>query len=137
MSSESVPDLGVLAAVVNRQSADLSVYAEFLVNSLAGALPPEQVVVKRKRSLLGRTDDDAPVLSVALTVGEHTYLLARPKPAAVAVASIAHTVGGIVLSTRTVPLGEWSERVAAALTALSESNADAAALLSRITRFTV
>jgi hypothetical protein len=132
-----VPDLGVLAAVVNRQSADLSVYAEFLVNSLAGALPPEHLVVRRKRGLLGRTDTDAPVLSVALTVGEHTYVLARPKPTATAIASIEHTVGGIVLSTKIVPLGEWSQRVAAALTSLSESNADAAALLARITRFTV
>ena len=137
MSSESLPDLTLLAAVVSRQSADLSVYAEFLVNSLAGALPPDQLVVKRKRGFLGRTDDDSPVLSVALRIDDTTYQLARKKPTATAVATVAHTVGGIVLSTRTVPLVEWSQQVAVALSALSESNADAAVALAKITRFTV
>ena len=135
--SESLPDLSTLAAIVNRQSSDLSLYADFLTTSLAGALPPEQLVVERKRGRFGKVRDDAPVLSVRLRLGENAYSLSRPNENAVPTAGIVHEVGGIVLSTRTVDLGEWSTQVAAALRELSERNEAAATALSRITGFTI
>ena len=131
------PEISTLAAVVSRQSADLSLYADFLTTSLDGSLPPEQLVVERKRSLFGKVKDDAPVLSVALHLGENTYTLSRPNEHTVPTAGIAHVVGGITLSTKTIDLGEWSTLVAAALKELSERNEAAAAALARITGFTI
>jgi hypothetical protein len=131
------PDLGVLAALVARQSADLAIYAEFLLGTLAGALPPEHLQVERKRGRLGRTADDAPVLAVSVTLGDRTFRLARPKPSASPAATVAHTVAGVTLSTKTLPVGEWSQQLATALAALAETNADAADALARLTRFTV
>jgi hypothetical protein len=133
----TTPDLAVLAAMVGRQSSDLSVYANFLANSLAGALPPEFVTVTRERGRFGRTKPDGAVLSVALRLGERTYGLVRPRAGAAITPTVIHEVGGVVLSTKTIALDEWSRSVAAGLAALTESNADAAAALSRMTRFIV
>lgn len=128
--------MGVLAALVARQSADLSVYADFITAVLAGTLPPESVNVVRKRGLLG-TKPDAPVLSVSVRLGDRLYALARPRPNQPATATVSHVVNAVVLSTKTVGLAEWAHDVAAALTVLSESNADAAAALARMTNFSV
>jgi hypothetical protein len=133
----TTPDLAVLAAMVGRQSSDLSVYANFLVNSLAGALPPEFVTVTRERGRFGRAKPDGAVLSVALRLGERTYGLVRPRAGAAITPTVIHEVGGVVLSTKTIGLDEWSRSVAAGLAALTESNADAAAALARMTRFIV
>ena len=135
--SEPAPDLAVLAAIVGRQSADLSVYADFLVDSLAGALPPEQVTVERERGRFGRVKDDGAVLSVAVRLGERTYGLRRPRAGAPVTPTVIHEVGGVVLSTKAIGLDEWSRAVAAGLGALTEANADATAALARLTRFTV
>lgn len=135
--TEPAPDLAVLAAIVGRQSADLSVYAEFLLTSLTGALPPEQVTVERERGRFGRVKDDAQVLGVTVRLGERAYALHRVKAGAAVSATVIHEVAGVVLSTKTVGLEEWSHAVAAGLTELTQSNADAAQALSRLTRFTV
>ena len=135
--TDPAPDLAVLAAIVGRQSADLSVYADFLVTSLAGALPPEQVTVERERGRFGRVKDDGAVLSVALRLGDRSYGLHRAKPTSPITPTVIHEVGGVVLSTKTIGLDEWSRAVAAGLGALSEANADAAEALARLTRFTV
>ena len=129
-------EIRVLAAVVGRQSLDLNVYAGFLLDALAGALPPEYVAVARKRSWRHR-GDDAPVLSVSVRLGERAYVLERATPTAAPVARVAHEVGGIVLSTRVVSLDEWSHGLAAALADLARDNADTAAALQRLTSFYV
>ena len=135
--SESTPDLAVLAAMVGRQSSDLSVYADFLVNALAGALPSELITVERERSRFGRQKADGVVLAVSVRLGERTYGLRRPHAGAPVTPSVIHEVGGVVLSTKAIGLDEWSRAVAAGLAALTESNADAALTLARLTRFTV
>jgi hypothetical protein len=135
--SEPAPDLAVLAAIVGRQSADLSVYADFLLTSLTGALPPERVTVERERGRFGRVKDGAAVLAVTLRLGERTYGLRRPKLGAPVTPTVIHEVAGVVLSTKTVGLDEWSRAVAAGLGELTEANADAAQALARLTRFTV
>lgn len=135
--SPPAPDLGVLAAVVARQSADLSVYADFLTGSLAAALPADQITVERQRGRFGRSKDDAPVLAVTLRLGDRQYALRRSRPGASAQASVSHVVNGIVLSTTQSGIAQWAQEVAAALATVSESNADAASTLAQLTRFTV
>lgn len=135
--TEPAPDLAVLAAIVGQQSADLSLYADFLVTSLAGALPPEQVTVERERGRFGRVKDDGAVLAVAIRLGERTYGLRRAKVGAPVTATVIHEVAGVVLSTKAIGLNAWSQDVAAGLGQLAEANADAAEALSRLTRFTV
>lgn len=130
------PELGVLAAVLARQSSDLSLYADFLTTLLSGSLPPEQLRVERKRGLFG-TKPDAAVLMVAVHLGERTYVLRRPNEHAGPVAEIAHVVNGVTLSTRRVDLASWNQELAAALRALTETNADTAARLARLTGYTV
>ncbi len=130
------PDLGVLAAVVARQSADLSLYADFVTSLLAGPLPGEQVRVVRKRGLFG-TKPDAPILEVSVRLGEHDYTLRRTQPTVPPVAEVAHVVNGIVLSTRSLGIDEWARDVAGGLRALAERNADAAAFLARVTGYSL
>lgn len=130
-------DLGVLAAVVRRQGADLSVYADFLVQTLAGALPTDQIIIHRKKGLFGRSRPDTPVTSVAVTLGENTFRLHQVPAQGPPRATISHQVGGIVLSDRSVDLGEWSDRLAHGLVELARSNDAAAAALARLTRFIV
>lgn len=130
------PELGVLAAVVARQSADLSLYADFVTAQLAGALPADQVQVVRKRGVFG-TKPDAPVLAVSVRLGDYGYTLRRPNTSAAPIAEVTHVVNGIVLSTRSVGLEEWARDVAVGLHTLTERNADAAAFLARVTGFSV
>lgn len=132
------PELAILSSVVSRQAADLSLYASFVLESLAGALPPEMITVQRPRSLLGRVKSDTAPTSVALRLGDNVFTLRRgAQQASVPQASIAHVVRGITLSTDSVPLAEWSQRLAAALAELSTSNEQAAGVLSRLTGYSI
>jgi len=123
-----------LAAELRRQSADLTLYAGLLLNVLSAALPAELVEVRREgrwsARLAGR---DPAVLAISVRLGDHRYSLARKEFAAPAVAHIRHESGGIVLSTRTVSLDEWSRAVAAELIGLARVNAAAAIALQRLT----
>jgi hypothetical protein len=127
-------DLELLAAQLRRHSDDLSLYAGFLLNVLSAALPPELIEVQRegrwKAKLAGR---DPAVLSVAVRIGDHRYELTRPEPARPATAMIRHESGGVVLSTRTVGIDEWSRGLATDLAGLARTNAAAAAVLQRLT----
>lgn len=131
---DSVP---VLAAIVGRQTSDLSVYAGFLLEALSGSLPPDHLVVQRKRGFLGRVADDAPVLAVQVRLGDNAYRLARARIDAAPSASVAHVVSGIVLKTETVPIDVWSGLLAQALRDFAETNVAASDALRRITGFTV
>ena len=134
----SQPDeVSALAAVVSRQSLDLNTYAGFLLSSLDGALPAEVVSVQRKTSLFGRSKADAPIREVTVRLGEQRFVLQRPNPTAIPAASIAHEVGGVVLRTETIPLDQWSQRLAESLAELARHNAATAAALERITSFRV
>jgi hypothetical protein len=131
-------EIGVLAAIVSRQSLDLNVYAGFLVHALAGSLPPDYLIVKRKSSLTGRLrGQPAPVVSVAVRLGDQRFVLQRPSLTGPPQCSIAHEVGGIVLKTEPTTLDEWSRQLASALAALARSNVATAAALAQITRLDV
>jgi hypothetical protein len=127
-------DLELLAAALRGHSADLTMYAGFLLNLLSAALPAELIKVERegrwKARLAGR---EPAVLSVAVLLGDNRYELARPEFGQPATARIRHESGGVVLSTRTVGIDEWSRALAADLAVLARSNAAAAAALQRLT----
>ena len=124
----------VLAALVGRQTLDLNVYADFLLNTLTGALPPEYVTVQRSRSLLRR---QGAVLAVSVSLAEQRYTLRRASATARAEPSIGHEVGGVVLKSEPVALDEWTQRLAAALAEAAARNDDATAALARITSMEV
>ena len=67
------------------------------------------MTVQRRQSVGDRLRGGrAPVTAVAVLLGEQRFLLQRRQVGGSAVASVAHEVGGIVLSTRRLPLAEWS-----------------------------
>jgi hypothetical protein len=127
--------LGVLAAVVARQTLDLNVYAAFLLETLSGALPAEYVTVQRMGSRWRRRD--APVVAVSVSLGEQRFTLRRASPTSRPEPSVSHVVGGISLKSDHVPLSEWAQRLAAALAEQAGRDADAAAALARITSMEV
>ncbi|HTZ43238.1 MAG TPA: hypothetical protein VMB79_05195 [Jatrophihabitans sp.] len=131
-------ELQSLAAVVTRQAADLEVYAGFLFAALDGALPPDLLTVRRRQSVTDRLRGrPGAVTAVAVLLGERRFTLRREQIGAPARATVAHEVGGIVLSTQPVSVPDWSRQLAAALYQLAEQNAGAAVALQRLTSFTV
>ena len=127
-------DLEVLAATLRGHSDDLSLYAGFLLNVLSAALPPELIEVQREGRWRARLAGREPaVLSVSVLVGDNRYQLARDDLGRPATARIRHESGGVVLSTRTVSIDEWSTMLATDLAKLARTNAVAAAALQRLT----
>jgi hypothetical protein len=125
-------DLAVLAASLRADSDDLSTYAGFLINTLAG-LPPELVEVERKTGMFGRVKDDAPVLGVGVRLGDHRFTLRRDGVGRPVTAQVQHESGGIVMRTETVGMDVWATQLAAGLARYAESNAAAAQVLQRLT----
>lgn len=128
-------DLEMLAAQLRKHSDDLSMYAGFLLNVLSAALPGEIVTVDRegklKARLAGRSEPA--VLSVAIQMGDRRYDISRQEFGKPLVATIKHASGGVVMSTKTVTIEEWSHSMAAELATVANSNAAAAAVLQRLT----
>lgn len=140
MTDEAPPpssyfDMEMLAATLRKHSDDLSLYASFLLNALSQALPGEIVSVRRegkfKARFAGRSEPA--VLAVAVDFGDMRYDLERAEYGRPLTAMIRHASGGVVLSTRTVSIDEWSREMAAELSRLAATNAAAAAALARLT----
>ena len=127
-------DLEVLAAQLRRDSDDLALYSGFLLNVLSAALPPHLVRVRRERGWRARRGGREPaVLGISATLGAHRYELDRDGVGGYPVAKICHESGGVVLSTRTVGMEEWSRSLAADLITLAGTSAAAAEVLRRLT----
>jgi hypothetical protein len=128
-------DLEMVAAALRKHSDDLSLYAGFLLNVLSSALPGEIVRVKRegkiKARLAGRSEPA--VLAVSIELGDRQYDLERAEFARPLTATIRHTSGGVVMSSKVVTVDDWSAAMAAELSRLATTNAAAAAALARIT----
>jgi hypothetical protein len=126
-------DLEVLAAALRGHSDDLSLYAGFLLNVLSAALPAELIEVQREGRWRARLSGrDPAVMSVSVLVGDNRYQLARDDVGRPPSARIRHESGGVVLSTRTVGVDEWSRALATDLAQLARANAAAAAALQRL-----
>ncbi|MGW6447307.1 hypothetical protein [Lentzea sp. NPDC055074] len=124
-------DVETLAASLRTHSADLALYAGFLVNTLAEALPPDMVEVRRKTGVLRR--GDGPVLVVTVRVGDRRFTLRRKSVGAEVGALIVHESRGIVLSTAEPGIHAWSCALAGALASYAAHHAEAAELLRRMT----
>jgi hypothetical protein len=127
-------DLEVLAAVLRGHSDDLALYAGFLLNALSAALPAELVEVRREGRLRARmAGRDPAVLAVAVTIGDHRYELTRAGLGQPPTAVLRHQSGGVIMSTRTVSVDDWSTALAVDLARLARTNGAAAAALARLT----
>ncbi len=125
----------ILAAALRSDAQDLSLYAGFLLNSLSLALPPDYVTVERKKSMRERMrGGEGEVISTTVRLGDRSFTLARKAVGAQPIASVAHQVNGIVLSTTVVPLDAWSRQVAAALVEQAGESRQAAAALEDMLR---
>jgi hypothetical protein len=133
-----VPDstqVEVLAAMLRRDSQDLSLYAGFLLNQLSGALPPELISVERERSMRERmAGKDGRVVEIRVRIDTRTWSLRREGVGKPAVATVAHEVNGIVLSRDQVALDEWAAQVATAVVARATAAGQSAAELEAMLR---
>jgi hypothetical protein len=128
-------DLEMLAAQLRKHSDDLSMYAGFLLNVLSAALPGEIVTVEREGKLRARLAGrgEPAVLAVAIQLGDRRYDLTRNEFGKPLTATIKHASGGVVMSSKTVTIEEWSRSMAAELATVADTNASAAAVLQRLT----
>jgi hypothetical protein len=128
-------DLEMLAAQLRKHSDDLSMYAGFLLNVLSSALPGEIVEVRREGKIKARLSGrgEPAVLAVCVHLGDRDYAIERSEFGRPLSASIRHASGGVVLSSKTVSMEEWSSSMAAELSKVASSNAAAAAVLQRLT----
>lgn len=127
-------DLEVLAAGLRRDTEDLSLYAGFLLGTLAAALPPDVVRVEHDRGLRSRMRrGEPPVVAVSVLLGDERFTLRRPAVGAPPQATVGHESGGVVLATDRTDLREWSRRLAVGLARYAERHAGAAEALARLT----
>ncbi|WP_405977794.1 hypothetical protein [Streptomyces sp. NBC_00158] len=123
-------DVGLLAAALRRDSADLELYAGVLSASLADWLPPGAVRLSRRRSVARRlTGRQGPVDGLDVALGD--LRLSLRTDGGRTTAEICHEVRGIVLSRRRVGLDEWIGALAGALAEAAASNARAREALER------
>jgi hypothetical protein len=130
-SADDALSLDMVTAALRLDSADAALYASVLTKSLSEALPPGYVTVERERSvsdrMRGRPGEVSKVV-IKLDDQVMTLEVKHGKPSA----QICREVRGIVLSTKTVPVGEWAAALASALMSHAESNAKAAEALRRL-----
>lgn len=127
-----VPRLELVAAVLRRDLDDVDLYAHFLQNMLAEALPPELVRIERRPSLADRlAKRPGPVARLSVLLGDRSYVL-YPRRGAPR-AEVVHVVKGMELDHAEVGLDTWIEQLAAALTRHASTNARAAQVLARVT----
>ncbi|HXL90457.1 MAG TPA: hypothetical protein VN969_16045 [Streptosporangiaceae bacterium] len=123
--------LDMVTAALRADSADVTVYARVLTQSLGEALPPDLVTVERKQSMSDRMHGrPGEILRIAVQLGDQQMTLGvkggRP------VAEICRAVRGVVLSRQTVPLPQWTAALASALVAHAEEHAEAAQALRKL-----
>ena len=130
---ESAPEASIdmLAAALRRDSADLEIYVKVLTDSLADALPPDSVTFERKRTMSDRLSGrDGTVAKVEVSLDDRRLILTlsqgRPH------AEVATVVRGVVLSRKPVPLDEWANELATAVSLRARSDARARAALQKL-----
>ena len=128
-------DMQLLAAQLRKHSDDLSMYAGFLLNVLSAALPGEIVAVEREGKIKARLNgrSEPAVLAVSVRLGDRHYDLRRSEFGRPLAATIKHASGGVVMSTKTVTIEEWSQAMAEELARVANTNAAAASVLQRLT----
>ncbi len=125
------PDLDLVTAALRADSADATIYAQVLTESLGDSLPPGCVTIERDRSVSDRMHGrPGKVSKITVRLGEQVMTLAvragQPN------AEILREVRGVVLSRQPVPVPEWAAELARALVGYAEQNARTAEALRRL-----
>jgi hypothetical protein len=121
----------LVAAALRADSADVSVYARVLTESLGDALPPGVVTVERERTVADRMRGrPGEVSKLTVRLGEQVLTLASGRGQLSA--EICKEVRGVVLSRRPAQVDEWLAELARALVSYAEQNAQAARMLRRL-----
>lgn len=118
-------------AALRADSADVAVYARVLSESLSQALPPDCVMITRERSMADKMrgrPGEVSAVEVRLDDQLMTLSIRNGQPTT----EICREVRGVVLSRDRVPLHDWAKRLAAALVAQAENNAQTAEVLRRL-----
>jgi hypothetical protein len=121
----------MVTAALRADSADVTVYARVLTESLGGALPPDCVTVERARSMSDRVRGrPGEVSKITVRLGEQVLGLqvqsGRPT------AEICREVRGVVLSRQPVAVHQWVDELARALVEHAQQNAHAAEALRKL-----
>ena len=125
------PDLDLVTAALRADSADATIYAQVLTESLGESLPPGCVTIERDRSVSDRMHGrPGKVTKITVRLGEQVMTLAvrAGQPSA----EILREVRGVVLSRQPVPVQEWAAELARALVGYAEQNARTAEALRRL-----
>ena len=125
------PDLDLVTAALRADSADATIYAQVLTESLGESLPPGCVTIERDRSVSDRMHGrPGKVTKITVRLGEQVMTLAvragQPN------AEILREVRGVVLSRQPVPVPDWAAELARALVGYAEQNARTAEALRRL-----
>lgn len=125
------PDLDLVTAALRADSADVTIYAQVLTESLGESLPPGCVTIERDRSVSDRMHGrPGKVTKITVRLGEQVMTLAvragQPN------AEILREVRGVVLSRQPVPVSDWAAELARALVGYAEQNARTAEALRRL-----
>jgi hypothetical protein len=125
------PDLDLVTAALRADSADATIYAQVLTESLGESLPPGCVTIERDRSVSDRMHGrPGKVTKITVRLGEQVMTLAVR--AGQPTAEILREVRGVVLSRQPVPVQEWAAELARALVGYAEQNARTAEALRRL-----
>ena len=124
--------LDMVTAALRADSADVTIYARVLTESLGAALPAGWVTIDRERRSMSdrRAGRPGQVSKITVRMGERVMTLGVERGAPVA--EICREVRGVVLSRQPVPVGTWAEELARALVAHAEQNAETAAALRKL-----
>ncbi len=124
--------LDLVTAALRADSADVTVYARVLTESLGDALPPGCVTVDRARTLSDRMRGrPGEVEQVTVRLGEQVFAMGV-RPGREPAAEVGREVRGVVLSRQPVAVHQWVDGLARALVAHAEQNANAAQALRRL-----
>ena len=125
--------LEMIAAALRADSADVSVYARVLTESLGEALPADCVTIERGRRTMADRRNGRPgqVEKITVRLGDRVLTLGvqEGRPPA---AEICREVRGIVLSRQPATLQQWVDELARALAAHAQQNAHAAEVLRKL-----
>jgi hypothetical protein len=128
-------DVNALAASLQSQGEDASLYAGMLLSTLSSALPERMVTVERERGLrLLRRGKPPAVIAVTVSVGDRRFELRREEASEVPTATVQHIVRGIVLSSDVLPLTRWTEELASELTQAAARDRGVAAAIDELVR---
>jgi hypothetical protein len=121
----------LVAAALRADSADVTVYARVLTESLGDALPPGVVEVDRERTMSDRMRGrPGEVSRITVRLGDQVLTLGSQHGRLVA--EICKEVRGVVLSRRPAPVDEWLAELTRGLLAYADQNAQAAQVLRRL-----